>query len=176
MKLYMKAKVASIHNKIEITNEAKEPVYHIQSKALSIHNATYLRDAQGEDVATITGKMVSLHDTHRIEMRDGRTVELRAELLHLTRDVLDVEALGWRLEGDVVRHNYQLVDSKGQVLARSHRKWITLHNAYELEIVDEENMDLIVAVLVALDKIVGDRERVMRGDDTPVIQSGDGQG
>lgn len=176
MKLYMKAKIASIHNKIEITNEAKEPVYHIQSKVLSLHNVTYLRDAEGGDVATITGKVVSLHDIHRIEMHDGRTVELRSELLHLTRDVLDIEALGWRLEGDIVQHNYQLADSQGQVLARTHRKWLTLHNTYELEIVDETDMDLIVAVLVALDKIVADRERVMRSENTPAAQSGGGQG
>ena len=41
MKLMMKAKIASIHNKIEITDENKTPVYHIQSKVFSIHNVSF---------------------------------------------------------------------------------------------------------------------------------------
>lgn len=176
MKLYMKAKIVSIHNKIEITDENKNPVYHIQSKVLSLHNVTYLRDADGGDVATISRRVVSLHDTHFIEMRDGRTVELRSELLHLVKDVLDIEALGWRLEGNLIQHDYRLVDAQGRLLAQTHRKWLTLHNTYELEILDEENMDLIVAVLVALDKIVMDREQMTRSPSSPSTPSGDAQG
>lgn len=38
MKLYMKAKIASIHNKIEITNEAKEPVYHSRVAGLRLYS------------------------------------------------------------------------------------------------------------------------------------------
>ena len=165
MKLWMKAKIASIHNKIDITDENKTPVYHVQSKVLSIHNVTYLKRANGEEVATITCKVVSLHETHLIEMRSGQTVELRSELFHATKDVLDIEALGWQLVGDLVQHNYRLidVDDEGRLLARTHRKWLSLHNTYEVEIMEEESADLIVAVLVALDKIVCDREQVIRG-------------
>lgn len=168
MKLLMKAKIASIHHKIEVTDEQKKPVYHIQGKVLSVHDVTYLRRADGEEVATISRKVVSLHDTHFIEMKDGRTIELQSELFHLTKDVLNIEALGWQFEGDIVQHNYRLVDvdDEGRLLAEAHRKWMSLHNTYELEILDEENMDLIVAVLVALDKIVEDRERVERNNST----------
>lgn len=172
MKLQMKAKIASIHNKIEVVDEQKRPVYHIQGKIFSIHDVTCLRKANGEEVATITRKVVSLHNTHLIEMRDGRTIELQSELLHLTKDVLNIEALGWQFVGDIVQHNYRLVDvdDEGRLLAQTHRKWVTLHNTYEIEILDEENMDLIVAVLVALDKIVGDRERVER-DSSPAVST-----
>jgi len=172
MKLQMKAKIASIHNKIEITDEHKRAVYHIKSKVLSVHDMTYLTRADGEEVATITRKVVSLHDTHFIEMSSGMTVELSSELLHLTKDVLNIEALGWRLEGDLIQHDYRLVDldDGGRVLAQTHRKWLTLHNTYMIEIIAEESMDLIVAVLVALDKIVADRERVKRGSSASSAQ------
>lgn len=170
MKLCMKAKIASIHDKIEITDENKNPVYHIQSKLLSVHNVTYLRDAGNRDVATITRKVMSVHDTHFIEMSDGRTVELRSELLHIVKDVLDIPELGWQLQGNLGLHDYRLVDGEGRLLAQTHRKWMSLHNTYEIEIVEEENMDLIVAVLVTLDKMVGDRERTVRNSSTPSVQ------
>lgn len=41
----------------------------------------------------------------------------------------------------------------------------SLHDTYEMDIVDEGRMDLIVAVLVALDKIVADRQRVVSASD-----------
>jgi len=172
MKLQMKAKLASIHNKIEIMDEHKRAVYHVQSKVLSLHDVTYLTRANGDEVATITRKVVSLHDTHFIEMSSGMTVELNSELLHLTKDVLNIEALGWQLVGDLIQHDYRLVDldDGGRVLAQAHRKWLTLHNTYEIEVMVEESMDLIIAVLVALDKIVEDRERVKRGSSAPSAQ------
>lgn len=161
MKLKMKEKIASIHNKIEITDEHGNVMYHIQSKVFSLHNTTVLTDAEGSDIATVTRNMMSLHDTHLIVLGDGTSIELRAELLHLTKDVLTIDSLGWQLVGDLVQHNYQLMDDQGQLLARTHRKWMSLHNTYEVEVLDEERMDLIVAVLVALDKIVADRERTI---------------
>lgn len=161
MKLQMRSKIASIHNKIEVTDEYGEAVYHIQSKVVSIHDTTFLKRADGGDIATITKKVVSLHDTHFIEMNDGRTVEIRPELLHLTKDVVDIDALGWKLVGDIVQHNYQLLDAQGQILAEIHRKWISLHNTYEIDARQEDSLDMIVAVLIALDKIVEDRRRTM---------------
>ena len=175
MKLKMKAKIASIHNKIEITGEDGNALYHIRSKALSLHDVTHLTDGEGQEIAVITRRPVSLHDTHIIELADGTEIELRYELLHLTKDVLDIEALGWQLTGDLVQHNYQLTDNRGQLLAQTHRKWLSLHNTCEVDIVDEERMDLIVAVLVALDKIVGDRERTMAASDHDFDRDG-GQG
>ena len=139
--------------------------------------ATYLKRAHGEEVATITCKVVSLHDTHLIEMKNGQTVELRSELLHATKDVLDIEALGWQLVGDLVQHNYRLADvnDEGRLLAQTHRRWLSLHNTYEIEILDEARADLIVAVLVALDKIVEDRERVMRSPSAASVQGSSAQ-
>ena len=161
MKLQMKAKIASIHDKIDITDENGNKLYHIQSKVLSIHNVTYLTRASGEEIAKISRKVVSLHDTHFIEMAGGPTIELQSELFHITKDVMNIDALGWQLLGDVVQHNYRLMDQQGHLLAETHKKWITLHNTYEIEIVDEAQMDLIVAVLVTMDKIITDRQMTM---------------
>ncbi len=165
MKLKMKAKLASIHNKISITDEEGGLVYQVYSKVFSLHNVTYLTDGEGEEIAVITRKPVSMHDIHTIQLVDGTEIELRTELLHLTKDVLDIEALGWQLTGDLTQHDYQLRDDQGQLLAQTHRKWLSLHDTYEVDVVDEERMDLIVAVLVALDKIVGDRQRVIQNAD-----------
>lgn len=165
MKLTMKAKLASIHDKISITDEQGNVVYQVHSKVFSLHNVTYLTDAEGDEIAVITRKAVSMHDTHVIQLVDGTEIELCTELLRLVQDVLDFEALGWQLTGNLVQHDYQLKDDQGQLLAHTHRKQLSLHNTYEVDIMDEERMDLIVAVLVALDKIMADRQQVIQNAD-----------
>lgn len=165
MKLKLKAKLFSIHSKISITDEGGNVMYQVHSKVFSLHDVTYLEDGLGKEVAVITRKAVSIHDSHTVRMADGTEVELRSELLHLVKDVLDIEALGWQLTGNLLQHDYQLMDGEGQLLAQAHRKWISLHDTYMVEIVDEERMDLIVAVLVALNKIMGDRRRVASASD-----------
>lgn len=158
MKLQIKSKLASIHDKMDITNENGEKMYHVQSKVFSIHNFTYLTRATGEEVAKISRKVVSVHDTHYIEMNGGPTIELKEELFHLTKDVLNIDALGWQLLGDIVQHDYRLVDGQGTLLAETRRKWVTVHNTYEVDVLDEDNMDLIAAILVTLDKIVTEHQ------------------
>lgn len=170
MKLRMKSKIASLHSKIEITDDDGKALYHVHSKVFSLHNVTFIARANGDEVATITRKPVSLHETHFIEMADGTAVEIRTELWHATKDVLNIDDLGWYLIGDLVQHNYRLMDEQGQMLAQAHRKWMSLHNTYEVEIEDEDRADKIVAVLIALDKIVEDRQRTMlapSGDSEP---------
>ena len=59
MLLHTKAKMLSIHDKVEVLNEADEVVYSAESKVLSIHHATTVRDGQGREVAKITQKPIS---------------------------------------------------------------------------------------------------------------------
>ena len=114
MKLRIKSKIASAHRKMEITGSGGQVLYRVHSKVVSLHGTTFLTRENGDEVAVITASPMSLRDTHRIEMADGSIVDIRTELLHLTKDVLDIDALGWYLSGDLVQHNYKLMGSGGR--------------------------------------------------------------
>lgn len=64
-----------------------------------------------------------------------------------------------------IHNKIEITDEDGNPVYHIHGKVFSLHDTYEVDIVDEERMDLIVAVLVALDKIVGDRQRVVSASD-----------
>lgn len=161
MKLRMRSKTASLHRRAWVLDGRGNALYQIHSKLASLHDTTFVERANGDPVATISRSPVSLHETHLLEMEDGTAVQLRAQLLHLTKDVLDIEELGWHLVGNLVQHDYWLMDRDGQMLAQAHRKWMSLHNTYEIEVEDESQLDSIIAVVAALDRIVEERRRVM---------------
>ena len=158
MLLHTKARIMSIHDKVQVLDEADQVVYSVQSKVLSIHHATTVRDAQGREVAKITQKPISLHETHDIEMASGEKIELRTELFHVMQDVIDLEGLGWRLHGDILEHDYEILDQRGQTIASAHHKWVSVHDVYYIDVMDESQMDKIVCVYLALEQIIRMRE------------------
>ena len=158
MLLHTKARIMSIHDKVEVLDEADQVVYSAESKVLSIHHATTVRDAQGREVAKITQKPLSLHETHDIEMASGEKIELRTELFHVMKDVIDLEGLGWRLHGDILEHDYEILDQRGQAIASAHHKWVSVHDVYYIDVMDESQMDKIVCVYLALEQIIRMRE------------------
>ena len=159
MLLHTKAKMFSLHQKIEILNEADEPVYHVESKVFSLHGITYIYDAQNRQLAVMKRKPVSLHETHDITLASGEEIEIRTELFHLMNDVIRIDSLGWELHGDFLQHNYELIDQNGQVVATTHHKWVSLHDVYYIDILRENEVDRIVCIFVMLEKIIRGREQ-----------------
>ena len=143
---------------MEIMDEADQVVYTVESKVLTIHNTTYVHNAQGDEVAVITNKPVSLHETHEIRMASGEQFEMRTELMHLMDDVIDLDGIGWQLRGDMLQHNYQILNERGEMIATTHQKWVSVHDVYFIDVLDEGQVDKIVSVYVALEKIIRARE------------------
>ena len=168
MLLHAKSKMLSIHKKMEIMDEDDRVLYTVESKAISIHDTTYIRNAEGETIATISHKPISLHETHEIEFADGERVEVRTEWFHVMNDVIDLDGLGWQLRGDVLQHNYEFVNQLGAVMARTHQKWVSLHDVYYIDVVDERQLDRIVCIYVALERIIRERE-IRRENESGVI-------
>ncbi len=171
MLLHAKSKMLSIHKKMEIMDEADQVLYTVESKAISIHDTTYVRNAAGENIATITHKPISLHETHIIQFADGEDVEVRTEWFHVMKDVINLEGLGWQMRGDILQHNYEFVDMRGGVLARTHQKWVSLHDVYYIDVLDESQLDRIVAVYVALERIIRERE-IRRENESGAVAGG----
>lgn len=157
MKLHIKAKIISLHGKMDVLDEQENLVYKIASKAVSIHDKTYIKDAEDRDVAYIHAKAVSIHNVHYVEMADGVNFEVKAELFHL-KDVINIEELGWQLRGNFMSHDFQIADSNERVIAQAHRKWLSMHGIYYLDIIDEEKADTIIAVYTILEHMISARD------------------
>lgn len=156
MDLHIKSKPISVHNAMEVLDDNDQVVYRVHSKALSVHDKTYLEDAQGNELAYIHAPVVSVHHVHYIEMTDGESFELSEELFHI-KDIIDVEGLGWQLRGSVLAFEFEVVDAEGRQLATAHRRYISLHNVYDLHIAAEDQAAKLVALFVVISHIVTER-------------------
>ncbi len=168
MKLHIKAKVVSIHEKMEVLDENDELVYRVSSKAISIHDKTHIEDAAGNEVAFIHAKAMSIHHVYYVEMADGTGYTMKEELTHL-RDHIDVEELGWQLRGEnVLAFDFDVYDADERLLAKAHRKLVSMHGIYYIDIVDESRADELIALFVVVKHIIDQRQQVVT---TPAASS-----
>lgn len=156
--LFTSSKVFSMHHRIEITDEGENVLYRSESKAISLHDKTRVTDASGRDVAFISKKVFSIHQRHFVEMANGTNFELSTELWHLVKDITNIEGLGWQLRGNVLALNFALFDTDETPIAVISQKMFSIHDKYCIDIYKPEYQDICVAILIAVQHIIRDRE------------------
>ncbi len=157
LSLYTEAKLFSLHNIITITDENDQPVYKAHSKVLSLHDKTWLETASGQQVAYIWSKVFSLHERHFVEMADGVKFQLSNELLHLIKDITNIEEFGWTLEGNIAALNFVLKDASERPVAVVGQKLFSVHDKFSIDIYQPQYEDVIVAIVVTLQHMLRDR-------------------
>ena len=155
--LFTSTQVFTLHHHIDITDEHGNIVYQSRSKFLSLHDKTEITDANGAHVAHIERKVLTIHERHFVVMADGTVFELSNELLHIIRDITNIEGLGWQLRGNVIGLHFELLDENGDVVAVIGQKLLSIHDKYCIDIYQPEHEQIVVAILVALQHMMQDR-------------------
>ena len=156
--LYTSTKILSLHHHIDIMDDNERIVYQARSKVVSIKDKTDIVDAAGRQVAHIERKVFTIHEKHEVTMADGTSFELSTEILHLVKDVINIEGLGWQIRGNIAELNYEIYDADGSVIAVIGQKMISMHDKYCIDIYRPELEAAVIAVLVTLQHMIRDRE------------------
>ena len=155
--LFISTEVFSFHQATEVTDENDQVVYYSNSKFLSFVDDTTVFDAQGNEISNITRKMFSFHGRHYIAMHDGTSFELSNELFHLIKDITNIEGLGWKITGNVLRLNFLLSDENNHPIAYVCQKAFSLHDKYSIDIYDVSKEKEIITIVIALQHMIRDR-------------------
>ena len=156
MQLYMKQKVFSWKDKFSIQNAFGEDKYFVEGKVISIGKKLRVYDTAGNELAFVNQKVVSLMPKFTVEM-DGNEVAVIKKKFTLLKPKYIIEGPGWEVEGDFFGHDYQIVD-KGTVIVAIHKKWMAWGDTFELDIPDEHNEVLAMAVVLAIDAVMDSQQ------------------
>ena len=156
--LFTSTKVFTLHHHIDITDSYENIIYQARSKVISLHDKTDVFRASGEPIAHIERKFFSLHERHYVTMSNGVQFELSNELLHIVKDITNIEGLGWQLRGNIIGLNFELYDEYGNIIAVIGQKFLSIHDKYCVDIYRREYEEIVVAILVTLQHMIRDRE------------------
>ena len=155
--LYTSLKLGDLHRKIEISDEAGNVKYYTKSSVIAIKGKTDIMDAEGNVIAHLEKKPVSLHEKHFVTMADGTAFTLSNELLHIVKDITNIEGLGWQIRGNIIGLSFNLVDENEQPVATVGKKMVSIHDKYCIDIYQPEYEQITVAIVIQLEKMIEDR-------------------
>jgi uncharacterized protein YxjI len=152
----MREDLISIGDDYWIEDEGGNKAFRVNGKVARLRDTWVLEDARGNEVATIREKKLTIRDAIKIEI-GGREAKVKKALVGI-RDRFNVEVeLGddLKVKGNVVDHEYK-IERNGDKIAEISKKWFRLRDTYGVEIEDEADAALVLAVTVAVDALAHD--------------------
>jgi uncharacterized protein YxjI len=137
----------------DITDQAGQPVLHVDGKVLSLHNRLILRDPAGREVGQVQRKLAALRPAYEITLGGKDVAEVRKHLFTPFGERFTIDVPGpddMQISGDLLSHEFT-IDRDGQVVARVSKRWLTVTASYAVEVAPGEDDLLILASVLALD-------------------------
>ena len=163
--LYTARDLTEIHWRINVTDEQEQLKYYTKSSFFQLKGETDIMDAEDKVIAHLEKKPFSLHEIHYVQMANGQEITLSNELFHIVDDITNIEELGWQMRGNFISLHFNLVDQNEQPLATVSRKMVSLHDKYCIGIYQPQYEDVIVAIVIQLEKMLEDRRQNQSSSD-----------
>jgi len=137
----------------DITDEAGQPVLHVDGKVLSLHGRLILRDPAGGEAGQVHRKLAALRPAYEITI-DGKDVaEVRKHLFTAfgERFTIHVHGAGdMEIDGDLLSHEFT-IQRDGHTVATISRRWLSMTASYAVDVAPGEDDVLILASVLAVD-------------------------
>lgn len=148
MKLFVKEKLFSIHNRYYIYNENEEIEYEIESKAISIGDKTTIYDKNHKAIAYIEQEIFHLMPHYNVYMNDEYKFQIKKKFKFFRNDY-ELSNL-YTVEGSIFNLDFAIKNTDGKEIALVNRKFISIGDKYQIEILNEEDIYIILTIIVAI--------------------------
>ena len=153
----MREKLVAVGDDSWIEDDRGTKVYKANGKAARIRDTWKLEDANRNTVAEIQEKKLSVRDKIKIDFHGGRSATVKKALVGI-RDRFHVEVDGGddiKVHGNIVDHEYEM-ERDGDKIAEVSKKWFRVRDTYGVDVFDESETVLILAITVAVDALTHD--------------------
>lgn len=152
MNLCMKQKVFSWGDRFTVWDENGNDRYYVRGEVFSLGKKLHLTDTTGAEVAFIQQKAFSFRPRFYVYMNDVLQAEIVKDFTLFTQHYR-VEGMDWEVNGNFGAHDYEISGARGTV-ASVHKQWFTWGDCYEICISENENEQLVLAVVLAIDAVM----------------------
>lgn len=157
----IRQKMISIGDDFWIENQDGQRVFKVDGKALRLRKTLVFEDVNGNKLAQIQERWLPIKETMAIEDANGNQLAtVKKALIAPLRDRWSVNVRGGpdlAVQGNILDHEYSIKQGWNKV-AEVSKKWISLTDTYTVEIDEEQNDVLILAIAVAIDMMAHDED------------------
>lgn len=158
-RLLMKSKFGGGRDFAVLDPATETELYYVDGAALAMRpKAEVKRGGKGGEVLYVTsGALMSIPKRMTISKADGTEVaELRAKAFSLIKDRMSLHVAGeddWTLTGSFIEKNYA-IERGGEHIVQITQKWVTIRDAYTVDVRDGVDPALALAIVWAVDRWV----------------------
>ena len=151
----MREKMFAIGDDFWVETDGGENAFKVNGKALRIRDTLVLESPAGEELYTIQEKKLRVRDTMEVEQGGKTVATIKKALVSPLRDRYSIQVEGGNdleAKGNIVDHEYK-IERDGDKVAEVSKRWFRVRDTYGIEIADEQNDALIIAVAVCIDQM-----------------------
>jgi uncharacterized protein YxjI len=154
----MRENALSIGDDYWIEDESGAKAFKVNGKVARFRDTWVLEDVAGNEVAKIREKKLSVRDKIKIEYGIGFEATVKKAMVGF-RDRFIVDVAGGedlKVHGKITDHEYK-IDRDGDKIAEISKKWFKIRDTYGVEVEQDKDSVLVLAVTVAVDALSHDR-------------------
>lgn len=147
-KYYMNQKL-SLRDRFIIKDEQMEDAFVAEGEFFTLGKKIKLYTNTGEEVLFIRQKIWTILSKYEFFVGEELICEMKQEFTFF-KSRYNILTPNWKITGDVWAHNYEIRDDLG-IIATINKKWFSFMDAYEINIYQEEYIELVLGVIIAID-------------------------
>ncbi|MCY8496870.1 LURP-one-related family protein [Bacillus atrophaeus] len=154
--LYMKERIFSFKDQFKVYDQNENEVYRVEGSFFSFGDQLQITDMDGNPIAEIDQKLMSFLPRYEISI-NGETVCEMTKKLTFFKPKFEISKLDWTIDGDLWNQDFQVTDGKDTRMSVS-KKWLSWGDSYHLQIPNEEDHVLCLAIAIVLDMVLFEDE------------------
>lgn len=157
MKFHIKKHAWSIREEFTVRDQQGTPVFKIKGKFFHIGDNLVIHElASREEVAHIKQKVIALTPHYEIYHQGAHWVTLHEKLFHFSGERFKIKLENGQsihIEGNLLSWNFSINTENGDLLAQVGQDISLFNDSYGLEIAQEANIPLVIALTIALEMV-----------------------
>lgn len=139
----------SLRDRFTVQNENFEDMFYAEGEIFTLGKKIRLYTMAGEEMLYIQQKLWTILSKYEFFIGDELICEMKQEFTFF-KAKYQIVMPNWNITGDVWAYNYEIRDEQG-VVATINKKIFSFMDAYEIEVFEEDYLELILGVVIAID-------------------------
>ncbi len=156
MEFFIKQQVISFGDKFEIFDQNNQLIYYVKGEVFTLGRKLHIYNLQDEEICYIYRELFHFLPHYYIEFPDGRRIETISKV-SLFCWKFEVTNLAWKIEGSNFSHKFMITSDEG-VIAEINKEWFSWGDAYHINVEDQNNALIIIALTIVVDGVMADSE------------------
>lgn len=152
MRYFIKQEVFSWRDRFMIKDEEEKDAYYVEGEIFSLGKKLRIYDINDQEVMYIEQKLWKLLPEFHLYVGAKQVAMIKKEFKIFKNDYA-IYGPNWKIDGDIWAHDY-VITERGKVIADISKRWFSWGDAYEIDIRDPRQEDILLGAVIVIDCVL----------------------